>query len=49
MNGPDTSNILKQVRAGAFSTSYVIYARKSTDEPENQKNSISYQKAETVA
>src|ERR1035437_10784527 len=27
---------------------YLVYIRKSTDEPENQKNSITYQKAENT-
>jgi site-specific DNA recombinase len=39
-------NILKEIETGKFRGSYLIYNRKSTDEPDNQKNSIKYQKSE---
>ena len=32
--------------AGKYRTFYLVYNRKSTDEPDNQKNSIKYQRAE---
>jgi DNA invertase Pin-like site-specific DNA recombinase len=38
--------ILKDVGGGKYRDSYLIYARKSTDDIENQKNSLAYQKAE---
>jgi site-specific DNA recombinase len=38
----------KDILAGKFKDSYLIYNRKSTDEPNNQKNSLSYQKHENV-
>ena len=38
--------ILKMIQSGAYRDFYLIYNRKSTDEPDNQKNSIQYQKAE---
>src|ERR1700722_6284642 len=31
-----------------YKNSYLIYARKSTDDPDNQKNSISYQRGEGI-
>ncbi len=37
---------LKEIAAGKYRDCYLVYARKSTDEADNQKNSISYQKAE---
>lgn len=39
---------LKKIKSGEFRQCYLIYNRKSTDEPENQKNSIKYQKAENT-
>ncbi|MBA3830159.1 MAG: recombinase family protein [Taibaiella sp.] len=39
---------LKAAESGAFRDHYLIYNRKSTDEPNNQKNSIQYQKAENL-
>src|SRR5436305_15253744 len=38
--------IVRDIESGKYRDSYLIYNRKSTDEPNNQKNSISYQKAE---
>jgi DNA invertase Pin-like site-specific DNA recombinase len=40
--------IFKDIKAGKYRHSYLVYIRKSTDEPDNQKNSIPYQKAEGV-
>ncbi len=44
---PDTETI-KAIRAGRFKDHYLIYNRKSTDETENQKSSIQYQRAENL-
>lgn len=48
MNKSNTneSAILQQIERGKFSDFYLTYNRKSTDEPENQKNSIRYQRSE---
>ena len=40
--------ILKDIAAGKYRHCYLVYIRKSTDEPDNQKNSIAYQKAEGI-
>ena len=40
---------MKQVRRGVYQNQYLIYCRKSTDEAENQKNSIAYQAKENVS
>jgi DNA invertase Pin-like site-specific DNA recombinase len=40
--------IFKEIRAGKFRDCFLVYIRKSTDEPDNQKNSIAYQKAEGI-
>ena len=40
--------ILKDIAAGKYRHCYLVYIRKSTDEPDNQKNSITYQKAEGI-
>lgn len=47
---PNTSEneMLKQIMSGVYRNHYLIYNRKSTDEPENQKNSIKYQKSENT-
>lgn len=37
---------LKDIAAGRYRHCFLVYARKSTDEPDNQKNSITYQRAE---
>lgn len=44
----DSGNTLARLKSGEFQHCYLIYNRKSTDEPENQKNSIKYQKAENI-
>jgi len=41
-------NILKDIKNGVYRNQYLIYNRKSTDEVDNQKNSISYQKSENT-
>jgi DNA invertase Pin-like site-specific DNA recombinase len=38
----------KKIEQGAYKNQYLIYNRKSTDEPENQKNSLHYQRAENL-
>ncbi len=40
--------LLKMIQSGMYRDFYLIYNRKSTDEPDNQKNSIKYQKAENT-
>jgi site-specific DNA recombinase len=48
---PITNNedqILKDIASGKYRHCYLVYIRKSTDEPNNQKNSITYQKAEGI-
>jgi len=40
--------ILKEIESGKYRDCYLIYNRKSTDEPENQKNSLKYQKSENA-
>jgi DNA invertase Pin-like site-specific DNA recombinase len=39
-------DIIKEIQNGKYREYYLIYNRKSTDEPDNQKNSIKYQKSE---
>ncbi len=39
---------LKDIVAGKYRNCYLVYARKSTDEPDNQKNSIKYQRGENT-
>lgn len=36
------------MRGGAFRDLYLVYDRKSTDEPDNQKNSLKYQREENL-
>lgn len=40
--------IIKEILAGKYRNCFLIYNRKSTDEPDNQKNSIKYQRAENL-
>ena len=42
-------DILKDVVNGKYRDCYLIYNRKSTDEADNQKNSISYQRTENAS
>ncbi|MCG3167156.1 MAG: hypothetical protein POELPBGB_02940 [Bacteroidia bacterium] len=44
----ENKETLKDIQNGKFKEYYVIYNRKSTDEPENQKNSLHYQKTENL-
>ena len=48
INTPENTDVLKGILAGKYRDCYVIYNRKSTDEPDNQKNSIKYQKGENA-
>jgi site-specific DNA recombinase len=43
-----SKSLIKEIEKGSFRDHYLVYNRKSTDEPENQKNSIRYQKSENV-
>ena len=43
-----TEELIREVESGKYRDEYLIYNRKSTDEPENQKNSLKYQKSENV-
>ena len=38
---------IKEIRSGKYNNQYLIYCRKSTDDSENQKNSLGHQKHET--
>jgi DNA invertase Pin-like site-specific DNA recombinase len=40
--------LLEEIESGKYRDSYLIYNRKSTDDENNQKNSISYQKTENT-
>jgi len=42
------SSVIKEIVTGKYRNSYLIYNRKSTDDVDNQKNSIKYQKAENL-
>jgi site-specific DNA recombinase len=41
-------DVFKDIQSGKYREYYLIYNRKSTDEADNQKNSISYQKSENA-
>lgn len=41
--------LIKKIKAGAYQAEYLIYCRKSTDDSENQKNSLGHQKRENIA
>ena len=43
-----STQILNNIKNGVYRNSYLVYNRKSTDEPNNQKNSIKYQKSENL-
>lgn len=45
MNGADTGQNLNTITSGRYRDAYVIYTRRSTDDPDSQKNSIGYQRA----
>ena len=40
--------IIKEIESGKYRDYYLVYNRKSTDEANNQKNSITYQRSENV-
>jgi site-specific DNA recombinase len=48
LNSIEEEQILKDIASGRYKDMYLMYNRKSTDEPNNQKNSIRYQKAENA-
>ena len=48
LNSVNEEQILKDITSGRYKDSYLMYNRKSTDEPNNQKNSIKYQKLENT-
>ncbi|MES3017464.1 MAG: recombinase family protein [Bacteroidota bacterium] len=49
MNPNETPNTnIKEIENGKYREHYLIYNRRSTDEPENQKNSIKYQRFENT-
>ena len=48
VNTKAEEKVIKDILSGQYRDFYFIYNRKSTDEPNNQKNSISYQKAENA-
>jgi site-specific DNA recombinase len=41
--------LIKKIKAKAYQGEYLIYCRKSTDDSENQKNSLGHQKRENLA
>jgi DNA invertase Pin-like site-specific DNA recombinase len=43
-----SKNTIKEIESGKYHEYYLIYNRKSTDDAENQQNSISYQKSENM-
>ena len=45
---PKEKKLLAEILRGTHRDAYLIYNRKSTDEPNNQKNSIKYQKTENI-
>jgi site-specific DNA recombinase len=48
MEPQNEDQLFKDIKAGKYHDYYLVYIRKSTDEPDNQKNSIPYQKAEGI-
>ena len=49
MKSPKTeAQVYAEIKSGKYREHYLIYNRKSTDEADNQKNSISYQKSENA-
>lgn len=45
---PIEPKLLNEIKSGLYQNHFLIYNRKSTDEAENQKNSIQYQKKENL-
>src|SRR5260221_6958499 len=48
MSGRPTNADKQDITRGEYRAHYLIYNRKSTDDTDNQKNSIKYQKSENV-
>lgn len=44
----NVNDSLHEIESGKFRNQYLVYNRKSTDEPDNQKNSLQYQKSENT-
>lgn len=44
----DETKILQDIESGKYRSHFLVYNRKSTDDLDNQKNSITYQKIENV-
>ena len=45
MKKTDENKVIKAIRAGQFKDQYLVYSRKSTDDTDNQRNSIAFQKS----
>ena len=45
---PDEKSVLRALRRGVYKDCYLVYNRKSMDEAESQKNSITYQRCENL-
>ena len=45
---PGNEQVLKDIEAGKYRDFYLLYRRKSTDDVDNQQNSLSYQKTELI-
>ena len=48
MNNARTEGIIQNVTTGKYRNNYLVYNRRSTDDPDIQKNSIKYQRAENT-
>jgi site-specific DNA recombinase len=48
MRNKTAEEVLREIESGKYRDTYLIYNRRSTDEPNLQKNSLSYQKAENI-
>ena len=48
MTSNHTDKVFKEIVSGKYRDCYVVYARRSTDDPDIQKNSIKYQQAENA-
>lgn len=47
-NNKTDSDTLKRIKSGEFQDCYLVYNRKSLDEPNSQKNSLKYQRSENT-
>jgi site-specific DNA recombinase len=47
-NNKTEEEFMRDLEDGKYRDFYLLYNRKSTDETENQKNSIEYQKSENL-